>query len=75
MGDSAASTNEFAALDRSGISRFQLKVMFVSGMGFFTDAYDLFVIGIVVNLEQLEKQAYEEAPAKLRVRAARPEVA
>jgi MFS transporter, PHS family, inorganic phosphate transporter len=50
MGDSAASTNEFAALDQSGISRFQLKIMFVSGMGFFTDAYDLFVIGIVVNL-------------------------
>jgi MFS transporter, PHS family, inorganic phosphate transporter len=50
MGDSAASTNEFAALDDSGISRFQLKIMFVSGMGFFTDAYDLFVIGIVVSL-------------------------
>jgi MFS transporter, PHS family, inorganic phosphate transporter len=39
-----------ATLDRSGISRFQLKIMFVSGMGFFTDAYDLFVIGIVVAL-------------------------
>jgi MFS family permease len=37
-------------LDQSGISRFQLKIMFVSGTGFFTDAYDLFVIGIVVNL-------------------------
>jgi len=24
--------------------------MFVSGMGFFTDAYDLFVVGIVVAL-------------------------
>ena len=24
--------------------------MFISGMGFFTDAYDLFVIGIVVSL-------------------------
>src|ERR1700752_1187952 len=50
MGDSAASTSKFAALDQSGISRFQLKIMFVSGMGFFTDAYDLFVIGIVVSL-------------------------
>ncbi len=28
--------------------------MFVSGMGFFTDAYDLFVIGIVVVLLQTE---------------------
>jgi MFS transporter, PHS family, inorganic phosphate transporter len=43
-----------ATLDRSGISRFQLKIMFVSGMGFFTDAYDLFVIGIVVSLLKTE---------------------
>ena len=28
-----------------------------------------------MSLEQIEKQAYQEAPAKLRVRAARPEVA
>ena len=27
-----------------------MKIMFVSGIGFFTDAYDLFVIGIVVYL-------------------------
>jgi len=38
----------FEAIDRAGISRFQWKIMFVSGMGFFTAAYDLFVIGIVV---------------------------
>lgn len=50
MGESAANASEFAALDQSGVSRFQLKIMFVSGMGFFTDAYDLFVIGIVVSL-------------------------
>ena len=37
-------------LDDSKISRFQIKTMFVAGMGFFTDAYDLFVIGIVVSL-------------------------
>src|SRR6202142_528304 len=42
--------DNFSTLDESGISRFQLKIMFVSGMGFFTDAYDLFVIGIVVAL-------------------------
>jgi MFS transporter, PHS family, inorganic phosphate transporter len=47
---SAASTDPFRALDDSKISRFQLKTMFVAGMGFFTDAYDLFVIGIVVSL-------------------------
>src|ERR1700761_5311974 len=51
MSNSAAPTGDvFEALDESKISRFQLKIMFVSGMGFFTDAYDLFVIGIVVAL-------------------------
>jgi MFS transporter, PHS family, inorganic phosphate transporter len=50
MGGSTTNGGEFSALDQSGISRFQLKIMFVSGMGFFTDAYDLFVIGIVVSL-------------------------
>ena len=40
----------FTALDDARITRFQWKIMFVSGMGFFTDAYDLFVIGIVVAL-------------------------
>ncbi|HEY2287969.1 MAG TPA: universal stress protein [Streptosporangiaceae bacterium] len=40
----------FATLDESRITRFQWKIMFISGLGFFTDAYDLFVIGIVVAL-------------------------
>src|SRR3984893_16085040 len=40
----------FDTLDDAKINKFQLKIMFVSGMGFFTDAYDLFVIGIVVAL-------------------------
>jgi MFS transporter, PHS family, inorganic phosphate transporter len=46
----ASPPGPFAALDDSRITRFQWKIMFVSGMGFFTDAYDLFVIGIVVVL-------------------------
>jgi PHS family inorganic phosphate transporter-like MFS transporter len=47
----APACGQFDALDTSGkITRFQWKIMFVSGMGFFTDAYDLFVIGIVVAL-------------------------
>jgi MFS family permease len=44
------SSSPFETLDDSKISRFQLKIMFIAGMGFFTDAYDLFVIGIVVAL-------------------------
>jgi MFS transporter, PHS family, inorganic phosphate transporter len=42
--------NAFSALDDAKVSRFHWKIMFVSGMGFFTDAYDLFIIGIVVAL-------------------------
>ena len=46
----AAVPADFAALDDSKVTRFQYKIMFISGMGFFTDAYDLFIIGIVVAL-------------------------
>ena len=46
----APSAGAFDALDESRVTRFQWKIMFISGMGFFTDAYDLFVIGIVVAL-------------------------
>ena len=38
------------ALDEASISRFHLRAVLVSGMGFFTDAYDLFVIGIAATL-------------------------
>src|SRR5258706_7503468 len=38
------------ALDEVSISRFHLGAVLVSGMGFFTDAYDLFVIGIASTL-------------------------
>jgi MFS transporter, PHS family, inorganic phosphate transporter len=39
-----------AALDETSLSRFHLRAALVSGMGFFTDAYDLFVIGIASTL-------------------------
>ncbi len=39
-----------AALDDASLSRFHLRAVLVSGMGFFTDAYDLFVIGIASTL-------------------------
>src|ERR1700689_3731538 len=45
-----ADADVFQSLDDSHVTRAQLKIMFISGMGFFTDAYDLFVIGIVVSL-------------------------
>jgi MFS transporter, PHS family, inorganic phosphate transporter len=39
-----------AALDEASLGRFHLRAVLVSGMGFFTDAYDLFVIGIASTL-------------------------
>ncbi|HLQ54363.1 MAG TPA: MFS transporter, partial [Streptosporangiaceae bacterium] len=39
-----------AALDEASISKFHMRAVLVSGMGFFTDAYDLFVIGIASAL-------------------------
>jgi hypothetical protein len=47
---SEAEGGHFDALDDAEINKFRLKIMFVSGVGFFTDAHDLFVIGIVVAL-------------------------
>ncbi len=35
------------ALDEASLSRFHMRAVVASGVGFFTDAYDLFVIGIV----------------------------
>src|SRR5438094_2220738 len=39
-----------ARLDNSSLSNFHLKTMITSGMGFFTDAYDLFIIGVVLAI-------------------------
>ncbi len=39
-----------AALDEAPLSRFHLRAVVASGVGFFTDAYDLFVIGIAATL-------------------------
>ncbi len=42
------------AMDEATISRFHLRAAVVSGMGFFTDAYDLFVIGVASSLIKLD---------------------
>ncbi|SMD30554.1 MFS transporter [Picrophilus oshimae] len=39
-----------SALENAGNSKFHYRVVFISGLGFFTDAYDLFIIGVVINL-------------------------
>src|SRR3981081_2977361 len=41
-------------LDEVSISRFHVRAVLVSGMGFFTDAYDLFVIGVAATLIRQE---------------------
>ena len=38
------------AINEARLSRFHAKAIFVSGMGFFTDAYDLFIIGVASTL-------------------------
>jgi len=45
------STNlDFSEMDNASISAHHWKIMFISGMGFFTDAYDLFIIAVVMTL-------------------------
>jgi hypothetical protein len=39
-----------AALDEASLSGFHLRAVVASGVGFFIDAYDLFVIGIASAL-------------------------
>jgi len=46
----SAGKSDFSEMDNAGISKEHWKIMFISGMGFFTDAYDLFVIGVVMTL-------------------------
>ena len=53
-----------AELDEAALSRFHLRAVLVSGMGFFTDAYDLFVIGIAATLIAKE---WDLSSAKLAV--------
>jgi hypothetical protein len=42
--------SDFSQMDDAGISKEHSKIVFISGMGFFTDAYDLFIIGVVMAL-------------------------
>ncbi|KAF8512253.1 phosphate permease [Gautieria morchelliformis] len=39
-----------AEVDNAGFNRFHVKVCFVAGVGFFTDAYDLFAINIASTM-------------------------
>jgi len=42
--------DDLARYDAAGVTGEHWKIMFISGMGFFTDAYDLFIIGVAMRL-------------------------
>jgi len=44
----------FFRIDGDRISKAQWHIVVISGMGFFTDAYDLFIIGVVLKLLKTE---------------------
>ena len=46
----ATPINDFRQMDEAKPSALHWKIMFISGMGFFTDAYDLFIIGVVMAI-------------------------
>jgi PHS family inorganic phosphate transporter-like MFS transporter len=48
------SAARFSEIDDERMSKTQWSIVLISGMGFFTDAYDLFVIGVVLKLLQSE---------------------
>jgi hypothetical protein len=48
--DPYISREMLAQLDEARTSREHWKILFISGMEFFTDAYDLFVIGVAATL-------------------------
>jgi MFS family permease len=51
MSDATAGHQDtLTRMDDSAITRQHWKIMFISGMGFFTDAYDLFIIGVVMSI-------------------------
>ena len=46
----SSSEEALKQLDESPMSGFHFKTVITAGMGFFTDAYDLFIIGVVMSL-------------------------
>ena len=48
----AVSRDLLAQMDEAPTSREHWKILITSGMGFFTDAYDLFIIGVAATLFQ-----------------------
>jgi MFS family permease len=49
-----AGADVLAQMDEAKLTSFHWRILFISGMGFFTDAYDLFIIGVVMALLKQE---------------------
>jgi MFS transporter, PHS family, inorganic phosphate transporter len=49
-GKSNSGNDLLTRMDDQQVTALHWKVMFISGMGFFTDAYDLFIIGVVMDI-------------------------
>ncbi|MHB8393368.1 MAG: MFS transporter [Candidatus Dormibacteria bacterium] len=54
MSQETISRGVVEALNEAPIGRFHMRVLFTAGMGFFTDAYDLFIIGVALALIKVE---------------------
>jgi MFS transporter, PHS family, inorganic phosphate transporter len=48
--DSEISRELLAQMDEAATSREHWKILLTAGMGFFTDAYDLFIIGVAATM-------------------------
>jgi MFS family permease len=48
--DKSTSDSTLARMDDQEVGPIHWKIMLISGMGFFTDAYDLFIIGVVMAI-------------------------
>jgi|HubBroStandDraft_1064217.scaffolds.fasta_scaffold167473_2 hypothetical protein len=46
----SATTANFQEMAKAEVSSLHWKIMFISGMGFFTDAYDFLIIGVVMAI-------------------------
>jgi hypothetical protein len=55
--DVTVSRELLAQMDDAATSREHWKILITSGMGFFTDAYDLFIIGVVAVMIKTERRA------------------
>jgi hypothetical protein len=65
--------SDFSDMDNAGISKEHWKIVLISGVGFFTDAYDLFIIGVVMTLLKPMRHVgkFEEGPGRVHRSACR----